>query len=79
MVSFLEVATTFPYNIAQGREYTKSIESFALYYSLAYVVVIFAVKAVMANAKPFDVRFTIFLSSMRQRLNGVPKLFPERD
>ncbi|VDM58950.1 unnamed protein product [Angiostrongylus costaricensis] len=54
MSSFLEVATTLPFNYENAKEYTRSVEKPAFIISMAYVVTIFGIQAVMKNFKPFQ-------------------------
>ncbi|KAE9415175.1 hypothetical protein Angca_004565, partial [Angiostrongylus cantonensis] len=54
MSSFLEVATTMPFNYENAKEYTRSVEKPAFIISMAYVVIIFGIQAIMKNFKPFQ-------------------------
>ncbi|KJH41110.1 GNS1/SUR4 family protein [Dictyocaulus viviparus] len=54
MTSFLQVATTFPFNYENAKNYTRSIEIPAFFISIAYIVVIFSIKAIMSNLKAFQ-------------------------
>ncbi|KHJ89740.1 GNS1/SUR4 family protein [Oesophagostomum dentatum] len=54
MSSFLEVVTTFPFNYEEAKKYTQSVEKTAFSISIVYIFVIFSIKAIMSNYKPFQ-------------------------
>ncbi|EPB78354.1 GNS1/SUR4 family protein [Ancylostoma ceylanicum] len=54
MPSFLEVATASPFSYEDAKSYTRSFERTAFIISMVYVVVIFSIKAIMSNFKPFQ-------------------------
>ncbi|EFP07179.1 hypothetical protein GCK72_013549 [Caenorhabditis remanei] len=53
-VSFFEVATTVPFSHELSKRHIAQTQWPAFWISMAYVVVIFGIKAVMTNKKPFD-------------------------
>lgn len=54
-VSFFEVLTTAPFSHELSKKHIAQTQYAAFWISMAYVVVIFGLKAVMTNRKPFDV------------------------
>lgn len=54
MSTFLEIATTTPFDYEKAKEYTRSVEKPAFFVSIAYVVVIFSIQAIMKNFKAFQ-------------------------
>ncbi|KAJ1375089.1 Elongation of very long chain fatty acids protein 6 [Parelaphostrongylus tenuis] len=54
MPTFLEVATTVPFDYEKAKEYTRSVEIPAFFISMAYVIAIFSIQAIMKNFKPFQ-------------------------
>ena len=55
MNGFLNVTTTSPFNYDAAKQYVKDIQWNAFWVSIGYIVVIFTIKKVMENRKPFDV------------------------
>ncbi|CAP37099.1 Protein CBR-ELO-6 [Caenorhabditis briggsae] len=53
-VSFLEVATSWPFSHELSKKHIAQTQWPAFWISMAYVVVIFGIKAAMVNRKPFD-------------------------
>jgi len=53
MEGFLRVATQTPFDYAAARKYVTSVQWSSFLVSLAYVVVIFSIKALMSNRKAF--------------------------
>ncbi|KAI6242970.1 Elongation of very long chain fatty acids protein [Aphelenchoides fujianensis] len=54
MSGFFDVLTAQPFTYAKGIRYSESIQWPAFLLSMAYVVVIFSIKAYMAGRKPLD-------------------------
>lgn len=56
---FLEVALESPFSYQHGVEAARAWQWQAFVISISYAIVIFTIKAVMTNFKPFDVRTTL--------------------
>ena len=59
MNAFFNVVTTTPFNYDAAKQYVRDIQWGSFWLSMGYIVVIFSVKKVMENRKPFDVSFSI--------------------
>ncbi|CAD6198131.1 unnamed protein product [Caenorhabditis auriculariae] len=53
-LTFWQVATTTPFNHELAKQYTTTLLWPVFWISMAYIVVIFSIKAYMKNVKPFD-------------------------
>uniref|UniRef100_A0A1I7XCN4 Elongation of very long chain fatty acids protein n=1 Tax=Heterorhabditis bacteriophora TaxID=37862 RepID=A0A1I7XCN4_HETBA len=59
MSSFFEIATTFPFSYEAAKAYMRTVQYPALLISVAYVGIIFSIKAIMNNFKPFQLTATL--------------------
>jgi elongation of very long chain fatty acids protein 6 len=56
MSGFLRVATTTPFDYAKARQYVSEVQFSSFLVTMGYVVVIFSIKAIMANRKPYEIK-----------------------
>jgi len=57
MNGFFNVVTTTPFDYSAAKQYVREIQWGAFWISMGYIVVIFTIKKVMENRKPFDIKF----------------------
>ncbi|KAI1709649.1 GNS1/SUR4 family domain-containing protein [Ditylenchus destructor] len=55
MEGFLRISTETPFNYAAARKYVSTIQFSSFLVTIGYVVVIFSIKAIMANRKAFEI------------------------
>jgi hypothetical protein len=55
MSGFVQVSAEQPFTYESGIRYSESVQWGAFWYSMAYVVVIFGLKFLMAERKPYSV------------------------
>lgn len=56
MEGFLKISTGTPFNYAAARKYSSEIQFSAFLVSMAYVVIIFGIKHIMKDRKPFEIK-----------------------
>ena len=61
MSSFLQVSLETPFTYEKGIRYSESVQTFAFWLSMVYVVVIFGIKYAMTNRKPFNIKLPLQL------------------
>jgi len=61
MSSFLQVSLDQPFTYEKGIRYSESVQSFAFWLSMLYVVLIFGIKAYMTNKKPLSIKLPLQL------------------
>jgi hypothetical protein len=57
MNGFFNVVSTSPFNYDAAKQYVRDIQWGSFWISMGYIVVIFTIKKVMENRKPFNVSF----------------------
>jgi hypothetical protein len=55
LAGFFDISTKKPFTYEAGIKYSESVQWFAFWLSMIYVVVIFGIKAYMTNRKPYSV------------------------
>lgn len=61
MSGFLQVSLESPFTYEKGIRYSESVQWGAFWLSMIYVVVIFGIKALMTNRKPFNIKLPLQL------------------
>ncbi|KAI1704814.1 GNS1/SUR4 family domain-containing protein [Ditylenchus destructor] len=71
MEGFLRIVTQTPFNYAAARKYVSSVQLSSFLVSIGYVVVIFSIKAIMTNRKPFQILMPLRLWNLSLALFSI--------